>query len=288
MSKNERGREKRPFLFAAHCYCIFAPMKRVYPKGFYKSSAPAEAKSLKSSVIIPLGWVIVMWGVHLWSHFTNSVFSKYGIYPRTLSGLKGVLFSPFIHGDWSHLINNTYPMLFLGTGLFMFYRRAAYQVLLFGTVLTGLWVWAGARESFHIGASGVVYVLAAFVFFSGVFTRNKRMMGLSLITVFIYGSMIWGVFPLKDGVSWESHLFGGIAGLLLAFIYRQEGPVKKKYSWDYDGDYSPIPEEIWNPDFDGSDQKNENGNPEQSTVYVYSYKPGQTVEKKDEKGKNKE
>lgn len=173
-------------------------------------------------------------------------------------------------------------MLFLGTALFMFYRRVAFQVLLLGTVLTGLWVWAGARESFHIGASGVVYVLAAFVFFSGVFTRNKRMMGLSLITVFVYGSMVWGVFPLEDGVSWESHLFGGIAGLLLAFIYRQEGPEKKMYSWDYDGDYSPIPEEIWNPDYDGSDQNSEDQVQNQPTVFVYSYKPNQSNKKRDE------
>lgn len=263
-------------------------MTRAYRKSFYETENLTGAKSLKSSLIFPVIWVAVMWGVHLLAHFTDSIFSKYGVYPRTISGLKGVLFSPFIHGDWSHLINNTYPMLFLGTALFMFYRRVAFKVLLFGTILTGLWVWAGARESFHIGASGVVYVLAAFVFFSGVFTRNKRMMGLSLITVFIYGSMVWGVFPLKDGVSWESHLFGGIAGLLLAFIYRQEGPKKKKYSWDFDGDHSPIPEEIWNPDFDGSDQNSGNKEQNEPTVFVYSYKPKQISKSKDDEGKSPE
>lgn len=249
-------------------------MRKVKNKAFFpKSGVVSPGESLKSSVVVPLIWVALMWGVHLYGHFSDSILSKWGIYPRTLSGLKGILFAPFLHGDFSHLLNNTYPMLFLGTALFMFYRKASYKVLLWGTLLTGVWVWAGARESFHIGASGVVYVLAAFIFFSGVFAGNKRMMGLSLITVFVYGSMVWGVLPLKAGVSWESHLFGGVAGVLLAYIYRQDAPKRKIYSWELDGDYSPIPEELWNPDYEGSDQKNMNYNSTGSTSFEYSYKP---------------
>ena len=233
----------------------------------------SEKQKLFASAFIPVLWVLVMWIVHLYQHFTGTVLSEYGIYPRTLSGLRGIVFSPFLHGDWNHLINNTYPMLFLGTALFMFYRKPAFKVLLFGTLVTGLWVWTGARSSFHIGASGVIYVLAAFIFFSGIFTGNKRMIGLSLITVFVYGSMIWGVFPLERRISWESHLFGGIAGLALAAVYRREGPKKKKYSWEFDGDHSPIPEEIWK-----HGARENHTEKAQNTTFVYHYKPDKRKE----------
>lgn len=232
-----------------------------------KKKQPNAQTSLIASAIIPVAWVLIMWAVHLYQYFTETNLAGYGIEPRTWSGLRGIIFGPFLHGDWSHLINNTYPMLFLGTGLFFFYRRSALKVLLFGTLVAGLWVWTGARPSFHIGASGVIYVLASFIFFSGIFTRNRRMIGLSLVTVFLYGGMVWGVFPIEERISWESHLFGGVAGLALAAVYRSEGPRKKKYSWDYDGDRSPIPEEIWNPEARTRSNEHES----EKTTYVYWY-----------------
>lgn len=185
-------------------------------------------KSIRSSAIFPLLFVITMWVVFLIEESGTYYFETYGIYPRDFIGLRGVVLSPFIHGDWEHLTNNSYPMLFLGTAIFFFYRKVAWQVILYSMLITGIWVWVGARTAFHFGASGMIYAFAGFLFFSGVFNRNLRMMGLSLLVVFLYGSMVWGVLPIQPGVSWESHLFGGIAGLAMAWIFRKEGPKKKK------------------------------------------------------------
>jgi membrane associated rhomboid family serine protease len=228
-------------------------------------------KRLFKSAIFPVIFVAVMWAVHLIQHYSGTTWAEYGILPRDFTGLRGILFSPFLHGSWSHLINNTYPMLILGTAVFYFYPKSAWKVIIYGTLIGGFWVWVGARSSFHIGASGLIYSLAFFVFFSGLFNKNRNMMGLSLITVFLYGGMVWGLLQIDYKISWEGHLFGAIIGVLLAWIYRKDGPQRKKYSWDYDGDYSPIPESMWRgEDFSGSDRDRE----VQKGVRVsYHYKP---------------
>ena len=168
-------------------------------------------------------WVEVQLGINL---------NDYGIYPRRLSGLIGLIFSPFIHGSLEHLYNNTIPLAVLTAFLFYFYRSAALRVLLFGTLVSGLLTWAIARPSYHIGASGVIYLLASFIFFKGILAKNYRLVALSLVVVFIYGSMIWYIFPVKDGISWEGHLSGFITGLLLAFVTRVRVPEVRKYDWE--------------------------------------------------------
>ncbi|MCR9265653.1 MAG: rhomboid family intramembrane serine protease [Flavobacteriaceae bacterium] len=168
-------------------------------------------------------WVEVQYGVN---------FNGYGIYPRKLEGLRGVLFSPFIHGSVEHLYNNTLPLAILTAFLFYFYNRAALKVLVLGTLTSGLLTWVMARPSYHIGASGVIYVLASFIFFKGIFAKHFRLVALSLVVVFIYGSMIWYIFPVKDNISWEGHLAGFLTGLLLALTIRVKVPLEKKYDWE--------------------------------------------------------
>lgn len=171
-------------------------------------------------------WVEVKFGVN---------FNEYGIYPRRFSGLKGVLFSPFIHGSVEHLYNNTIPLAVLTAFLIYFYRRAALRTLLLGIFVSGFLTWLIGRPSYHIGASGLIYVLASFIFFKGVFTKHFRLVALSLIVVFIYGSMLWYIFPVKDTISWEGHLSGFITGFLLAFMTKIKVPVEKKYEWEREG-----------------------------------------------------
>jgi len=183
-----------------------------------------HTKSIKESLVIPVVLAALMWAVFGWEFFSNSSFSSYGIYPRDFVGLRGIILAPFIHGDFNHIVNNTYPILILGTAIYYFYPKSANYVLLYSFLMTGLWVWAMARPSFHIGASGIIYALGAFLFASGAINKNKRMMGLSLLIVFLYGSLVWGVLPLMPGVSWESHLFGAIAGFILAYVFRNDGP----------------------------------------------------------------
>lgn len=160
--------------------------------------------------------------------------NEYGVYPRRISGLQGVVLSPFIHGSIEHLYNNTIPLAVLTSFLFYFYRSAAVRVFLLGTLISGLLTLAIARPSYHIGASGVIYLLASFIFFKGILAKNYRLVALSLVVVFIYGSMIWYIFPVKDGISWEGHLAGFLTGLVLAFITKVQVPEVRKYDWERD------------------------------------------------------
>ncbi len=183
-------------------------------------------------VIVPLLAVLTIWGVY-WMELLNNVnFNSFGVYPRTLSGLKGVLLSPFIHGSLKHLYNNTVPLAVLLSALFYFYRNVAWKVLVIGVLLSGLITWGIGRGSYHIGASGLIYVLASFIFFKGVFTKYYRLIALSLIVVFIYGSLLWYIFPVKEGISWEGHLGGFITGFVLALSLSVKVPVSKNFDWE--------------------------------------------------------
>ena len=187
-----------------------------------------------NSLLYPTIFLVIIWLVKIIEVIFKSDFYVYGIFPLTAGGLKGILFSPFIHGDFSHLISNSMPLLVLGSALFYFYRPVAFRFLAFSLFITGFWVWVVARPSYHIGASGIIYSLAAFLFTSGVIRKHPRLMAISLLVVFIYGGMVWGVFPIKERVSWESHLMGMTCGVFLAFFFKKHGPKRKLYSWDYE------------------------------------------------------
>ncbi len=176
--------------------------------------------------------LLLIWGVFFAEKFFAFSLSKYGILPGSLVGLRGVIFSPFIHGDISHIANNSLPLAILLFYLFSVYRELAYRILVWTVLMTGIWVWISARQSYHIGASGLIYGLASFLFFSGLLRRDTRLMAVSMTVAFFYGSMIWGIFPIQAKVSFESHLWGGISGAILAIYYRKVGPQRVKYNWE--------------------------------------------------------
>jgi membrane associated rhomboid family serine protease len=176
--------------------------------------------------------VFVIWLVKIIEVIMHTSFAKYGLFPLELEGLRGIVFSPLIHSGFRHLFNNSFPILFLGTALFYFYRNLSYRVFFLIYLLSGLWLWFFGRSAYHIGASGLIYGMASFLFFSGIFRKYIRLMAISLLVVFFYGSLIWGIFPLKENVSWEAHLMGAIAGFILAIYYRNEGPQRPKYTWE--------------------------------------------------------
>jgi membrane associated rhomboid family serine protease len=155
-----------------------------------------------------------------------------GILPRSWQGLVGILTAPFVHQDINHITSNTVPLLVVGTGLFYFYREIAWRVVVMIWLLTGFWVWLAARESYHIGASGLIYGFVCFLFFSGLLRRDRQMLALSMLVTFLYGSMVWGILPVDQRISWEAHLFGSFAGIFAAVVYRKDGPVREKYSWE--------------------------------------------------------
>ena len=161
---------------------------------------------------------------------------KLGVFPRTLDGLWGIAFAPLVHSssDNNHLINNSVPFLILTWAMFYFYRPIAWRVLFFSWIITGLSVWFFGRSSFHIGISGVIYSQLFFLFFSGVFRRDSRLLTVALLVVFIYGSMIWGIFPYDWKISYESHLSGALVGVVLSRYYKDENAtfLKKKTQWE--------------------------------------------------------
>ncbi|MGZ0015040.1 rhomboid family intramembrane serine protease [Yeosuana sp. AK3] len=185
-------------------------------------------------VAYPLCLVLFIWFVFWFEVRFGFNFSKYGIYPQEIKGLKGIVLSPFIHGDLQHLYHNSIPLLVLSMALFYFYRPIAWKVMVLGILISGFLTWCIGRPSYHIGASGLIYVLVSFIFFKGVFAKYYRLIALSLLVVFLYGSMIWYVFPVDVNISWEGHLSGFITGFLFALFFKRNIPKPKKYVWEED------------------------------------------------------
>lgn len=184
------------------------------------------------AAIPPVAFVTLLWCVLILESTHDWSFHALGIQPGHWEGLLGILTTPLVHGSVEHLLNNSAPLLVLGWTLFYFYSSIALRALIFIQLFSGFWVWLFARPSVHIGASGLVYGLAAFIFLSGILRNERRLISISLLVAFLYGSMFWGVFPIRAGVSWESHLWGGIAGAILAVYYRKEGPQRPLYEWE--------------------------------------------------------
>lgn len=194
-------------------------------------------KSLIKTAFYPLLFVGIIWLVYFIDSSYNLNLIQFGTSPRTAKGLTGIFLSPFLHAGTDHLLNNSLPLLILGMITFYFYKPIAWPVMIWIYFISGIWLWVGGRNNasndmYHIGASGLIYGSAFFLFFSGVFRKHKPLMVISALVLFLYGSMMWGIFPLKQEISWEAHLFGAISGLLVAYNYRKEGPQRKEYEWE--------------------------------------------------------
>lgn len=198
-----------------------------------------KSRELFKKLIVPLTLPIFLWVIYLITQLLDISTFKLGILPRSFSGLIGILTSPLIHQDLSHLISNTAPLIIMGLSIFYFYSKVAYKSFVIIYIGTGILVWLFAREAYHIGASGIIYGFVSFLFFSGIFRKDNRSIALALIITFLYGGLIWGVLPLERGVSWESHLFGAIVGVFPAFIFRKVDP-PKKYDWEDEESDTPV------------------------------------------------
>lgn len=204
--------------------------------------------------------VAMLWAVLLADRLLGLELVRWGIYPRTALGLPGVLWAPFIHGSWSHAFANTLPLLVLGTAVLYAYPRAAVVALPTIYLGAGLGVWLMARASFHIGASGVTHGLMFFLFIIGILRRDKRSSALAMLVFFLYGGMVWSIFPRDPDISFESHFFGALIGAVLAFALRRRDPLPavRRYDWeDEDAEAADAcSDERWAPDPDSdSDQR---------------------------------
>ncbi|MBU2060859.1 MAG: rhomboid family intramembrane serine protease, partial [Bacteroidetes bacterium] len=224
-------------------------------------------------IAVPLFFVLSLWLVYWFEIRFHFNFVKNGIMPREISGLQGVLFSPFIHSNLSHLYNNSIPLLVLLAALQYFYPRHSFKVICYGILFSGMLTWLIGRTSYHIGASGLIYVLVGFIFFKGIITRYFRLVALSLTVIVLYGGMIWYVLPdVDNSISWEGHLAGLISGVIFAILLKSPEYKKvPKYEWEH-------------PEYDVAEDKfmqrfDENGNfvnlpVVEDAVVTYSYFTG--------------
>jgi len=199
------------------------------------ASSKKIGKKFYDSIRLPLRFVGLLWLIHGIQVILGLDLGYLGLYPREIFGLRGIITTPLLHGDWAHLLSNSIPLLMMGFMILFFYRRVAIGAFVMIYLFTGILVWLFGRSVFHIGASGVVYGLVAFVFWTGIFRRNLKSIVLSLIVVFYYGSMFLGILPGQEGISWESHLLGAVAGIFTAFWYKnsvEEDERPRRYSWE--------------------------------------------------------
>ena len=212
------------------------------PDPDYTSSARARS-NFRLAAKIAAGFVIVLWLVQILNWGLDLELQRFGVRPRQFSGLPGILLAPLLHGGFSHLIANSVPLLVLGTGMLYLYPNSALKVLPAVYLGPGVAVWLfGNASSVHIGASGLVYGLVSYVFTAGLLRRDRRAIAASMLVYFLYGTLVWGVLPIRPGVSWETHLAAALIGLGLAFAFRQfDIPPRKRYDWEDEPDEEPSP-----------------------------------------------
>ena len=193
--------------------------------------------NFRLAVRITLGFVALLWFIQLLNSALDLGPEDFGVRPRELAGLPGILFAPLVHGGFAHLFANSPPLLVLGTAMLYLYPSAARIVLPAIYLGTGVAVWLFARGSSHVGASGLVYGLVSYIFVAGLIRRDRRAIAASLLVCFMYGALVWGLLPIERGVSWETHLAAALIGLVLAIaLRRRDIPPRNRYSWEEEKD----------------------------------------------------
>lgn len=206
-----------------------------------------EKKRMRLAAIPPLLFVVLMWLTFFLDTAFDLPLYKLGVYPLRSFGLAGVIFSPFVHASLAHVFSNTLPMLVLMWCLWYFYSEIAFKSFALLWLLSGFFTWIIGRESWHIGASGLVFALSFFLFFSGIFRQHIPLIAISLVVAFLYGSNVWNMFPVSMhidvNVSWEAHLAGGISGFIIAVLFRRYGPQKPTKIWEEEDEDTSFLEE---------------------------------------------
>ena len=206
------------------------------PDPGYTSSERARA-NFRLAFKIALGFVALLWLIQFLNWGLDLELERFGVRPREFAGLPGILLAPLLHGGVAHLVANSLPLLVLGTGVLHLYPNSAFKVIPAVYLGPGIAVWLFARASVHIGASGLVYGLASYIFVAGVIRRDTRAIAASLLVSFLYGTLVWGVLPIKPGVSWETHLAAALIGLVLGIALRHlDVPPRKRYTWEDEED----------------------------------------------------
>jgi membrane associated rhomboid family serine protease len=186
---------------------------------------------------IAFGFIALIWAIALLNWGLDLSPDDFGVRPRELAGLSGILFAPLVHAGLAHLIANTVPLLVVGTAMLYLYPHAALRVVPAVYLGPGVAVWLFARGGAHVGASGLVYGLVSYIFVAGLMRRDRRAIAASLVVSFMYGALAWGVLPIQPNVSWETHLAAALIGLVLAIAFRHlDVPPRHRYTWEVEKD----------------------------------------------------
>src|SRR5262249_44788223 len=214
------------------------PMEIHIPDPQYTASERARA-NFRLAVRIAVAFVALIWAIQLLNWALGLGPEDFGVRPRELIGLPGILLAPLVHGSFEHLIANTPPLLVLGTAMLYLYPSSAMRVIPMVYIGSGAAVWLLARGNVHIGSSGLIYGLASYILVAGLIRRDRRAIAASLVVFFLYGAMIWGVLPIETGVSWETHAAAAAIGALLAMVFRRlDIPPRRRHTWeDETGEY---------------------------------------------------
>ncbi|MEM1411706.1 MAG: rhomboid family intramembrane serine protease [Pseudomonadota bacterium] len=216
-------------------------------------SSPRAAQNFSLALRLAIAVTAVIWFIWLSDAYLDLNLARFGLRPRDAEGLLGILTAPLLHANFEHLFSNTLPLLISLTAILYLYPNSSVRAIPIIWLGSGLLGWMIGRPSIHIGASGLVYGLLAFVFVSGMFRQDMRSVGVSLMVWFLYGSMVWGVLPIRPQMSWELHLAGAVLGVALAIIYRGWDRVPlKRYDWE-DDDEDAVPDWFPEPEDDGDD-----------------------------------
>lgn len=201
----------------------------------------SDGAKIIDALVVSFVFLSVCWSIFMMDHYMGYRFVDYGIFPRTIEGLKGIFTMHFIHGSLEHIWHNTLGFLVMNSFLFYFYRSISLRVFVFVFFTSGILLWLIGRQNYHIGASMLIYGLFSFLFFSGLIRKNPKMLRVSLVVALYYGSLVWYLFPIDQKVSWEGHVSGFAAGLLAAFLFRRLGPQRRMYQYELDPEEDEMP-----------------------------------------------
>lgn len=174
--------------------------------------------TIKKRITIVLVFVLILWTIKVIDTILPYDLCQLGIVPRSIRGLVGIILAPFLHANYFHLISNTIPTFVLLLALLSFYKKHALTVIIGSVLLGGVLVWIFGRTASHVGISGLIYSLAAFLIMAGIFKKDIKSLLISLLIIILYGGLIWGILPGRFWISWEGHLFGALAGVIIAYI----------------------------------------------------------------------
>lgn len=217
-------------------------MKLHTPDPAFTTSDQARA-NFRLAIKISLGFLALLWLIQLVSWGFDLDLRRFGVHPRELGGLPGILLAPLLHAGFLHLLANSAPLLVLGAGMLYLYPNSAAMVLPAVYLLPGIAVWLFGRSANHIGASGLIYGLVSYIFLAGLLRRDRRAIAASLLVYFLYGSVAWGMLPIRPALSWETHLAAAIVGAVMAVLLRRlDIPPRKRYPWEDEPEHPEQPE----------------------------------------------